>query len=154
MQTWSSQSSHPWSWWSSCPSPPTTWGRRRVRQSTKSSPRSWRERWNFNKPLTVISTCKGGREPWSGGYGRRLMSRWLWVRIQAPYTGWIFFTFTIAMFVWKDENKWKSGRDGPLLNTWKGGFRQSVIRHRLGHLDNKKCFLQETNDHFTPRNLP
>ena len=30
-----------------------------------------------------------GREPWSSGYGRRLMFERLWVRIPAPYTGWI-----------------------------------------------------------------
>ena len=31
-------------------------------------------------------------EPWSSGYGRRLMSWRLWVWIPAPYTGWTFFT--------------------------------------------------------------
>ena len=36
-----------------------------------------------------------GREPWSSGYGRRLMFVRLWVRIPSPYTGWTlghFFT--------------------------------------------------------------
>ena len=32
-----------------------------------------------------------GREPWSSGYGRRLMFQRSWVWIPAPYTGWIFF---------------------------------------------------------------
>ena len=26
------------------------------------------------------------------------------------------FVVKIVMFVWKDENKWKSGREGPLKN--------------------------------------
>ena len=30
-------------------------------------------------------------EPWSSGYGRRLMFPSLWVQIPAPYTGWTFF---------------------------------------------------------------
>ena len=29
-----------------------------------------------------------GREPWSGGYGRRLMFQRSWVGILAPDTGW------------------------------------------------------------------
>ena len=32
-----------------------------------------------------------GREPWSSGYGRRLMFQWSSVQIPAPYTGWTFF---------------------------------------------------------------
>ena len=52
-----------------------------------------------------------GREPWSSGYGRRLIIwKLLWVRIQAVYTGSTFFTFTcckIVMFVWKDEENEK-----------------------------------------------
>ena len=35
---------------------------------------------------------KQGREPWSSGYGMRLIFQRLWVRILAPYTGWTFFT--------------------------------------------------------------
>ena len=31
------------------------------------------------------------REPWSSGYGWRLMFQRSWVRIPAPYTGWTFF---------------------------------------------------------------
>ena len=34
-----------------------------------------------------------GWEPRSSGYGRRLVFQRSWVRIPAPYTGWIFFTF-------------------------------------------------------------
>ena len=32
-----------------------------------------------------------GREPWSSGYGRRLVFKRLWVQIPALYTGWKFF---------------------------------------------------------------
>ena len=35
------------------------------------------------------------REPWSSGYGRRLMFRRWWVRIPSPYTGWTFFHFNL-----------------------------------------------------------
>ena len=34
-----------------------------------------------------------GREPWSSGYGRRLMFRRSWVQIPALFTGWTFFTY-------------------------------------------------------------
>ena len=53
-----------------------------------------------------------GREPWSCGYGRRLMFERLWVRIPAPYGQDIFshwFVVKIVLFVWKDEKftkKW------------------------------------------------
>ena len=60
-----------------------------------------------------------GRELWSSGYGRRLMFQRLWVRIPAPYTVWTFFTYLFVekfvICVWKDENKWKRGRDWPIL---------------------------------------
>ena len=32
-------------------------------------------------------------EPWSSGYGKRLMFQRSWVRFPAPYTDWTFFTF-------------------------------------------------------------
>ena len=59
------------------------------------------------------------REPWSSGYGRRLMFQSLWVRILAPYTGWawhfshLFVVIIVSMCVWKRENKWKRGRGWP-----------------------------------------
>ena len=37
-----------------------------------------------------------GRDPWSCGYGRRLMFWRLWVRIPAPYTGWTLHFFTLT----------------------------------------------------------
>ena len=43
---------------------------------------------NFSLPV--------GREPWSSGYGRRLMFQRLWVRIPALYTGWTFFRICIC----------------------------------------------------------
>ena len=36
-----------------------------------------------------------GWEPWSSGYGRRLMFRRSWVRIPAAYTGWSWHFFTL-----------------------------------------------------------
>ena len=38
-----------------------------------------------------------GQEPWSSGYGRRLMFKRSWVQIPAQYTGWTFFC--IDLFV-------------------------------------------------------
>ena len=40
-------------------------------------------------------------EPWSIGYGRRLVFWRLWVQIPAPYTGWTFFTYICC----KNSNK-------------------------------------------------
>ena len=34
-----------------------------------------------------------GQEPWSSGFGRRLISWRSWVQIPAQYTGWTFFTY-------------------------------------------------------------
>ena len=62
-----------------------------------------------------------GREPWSSGLGRRLMFQRFWVRIPAPYTGWIFFTYLFATkivtFVWKYKNVWKRDRE-KYFRTW------------------------------------
>ena len=38
---------------------------------------------------------KFGREPWSGGYGRRLMFERLWVQIPAQHTRWTWHSFTL-----------------------------------------------------------
>ena len=38
-----------------------------------------------------------GREPWSSGYGWRLMFQRLQVQIPALYTGWTFFTYLFAV---------------------------------------------------------
>ena len=47
-------------------------------------------------------------EPWSSGYGRRLMFQRLWVWNPALYTWWTFFSqlfvVKIVMCVWKHEN--------------------------------------------------
>ena len=62
---------------------------------------------------------KSGREPWSGGYGRRLMFRRSWVWIPALYTGWtfshLFVVKVVMMFVWKDKKKRKRGRGWPIF---------------------------------------
>ena len=65
-----------------------------------------------------------GREPWSSGYGRRLMIQRSCVRIPAPYTGSTFFIFiccincNVCLKRWK---KWKEAGDGPFkkeLMSW------------------------------------
>ena len=40
------------------------------------------------------------REPWSSGYGWRLMIQRSWVRIPALYTGWNFYTFICCTLTW------------------------------------------------------
>ena len=48
-----------------------------------------------------------GREPWSSGYGRRLVFQ----------TFSHLFVIRIVMFVWKDENKQKEAEDGPFYKS-------------------------------------
>ena len=59
--------------------------------------------------------------PLSSGYGRRLMFKRSWVRIPAPYTGWIFLTLICCKnyiaCLKKTENKRKRGRDDPFKET-------------------------------------
>ena len=50
-----------------------------------------RNQWSVQNSSSNNSSY--GREPWSSGNGRRLMLQRSLVRIPAPYTGWIFFTF-------------------------------------------------------------
>ena len=75
-------------------------------------------RWSFTWSLSLefAKNCKifvaEGREPWSSGYGRRLMFHRSWVLILAPYTGYLLVV-KFAMCIRKDENKWK--KVGPFL---------------------------------------
>ena len=69
--------------------------------------------WMFNKicrvrKMTFASKVQNnlfslGREPWSSGYGRRLMIWSSWFRIPATYTGWRFLTLNnlLCLFVEK-----------------------------------------------------
>ena len=76
----------------------------------------------FNSWLSAKSATT--REPWSSGYGRRLMFRRLWVWIPAPYTGWTFFTYNCCKN-WNDVClKWpkindKRGRGWPIFKKLK-----------------------------------
>ena len=50
---------------------------------------------NESAPAAVAAIGKTKQidcQPWSSGYGRRLIFWSLWDRIPAPYTGWTFFT--------------------------------------------------------------
>ena len=75
--------------------------------------------WRISRPdfVVLFPVCNYyyvlGREPWSSGYGRRLMFQWLWVRILAPYTRWTFFHIFCCKncnVCFKRQNKWKRGR--------------------------------------------
>ena len=61
-----------------------------------------------------------GQDPWSSGYGRKLMFQRLWVQIPTQYTGLTFFhilfVVKIEMCVWKDENKRKRDRGWHIFN--------------------------------------
>ena len=78
----------------------------------------------FNTPNPLnpmqVKTIFNWREPWSSGYGRRLMSWRSWVWIPAPYTGWTFSTLTcykiVLLFVRKrPKRKKEEAGDGHFL---------------------------------------
>ena len=48
-----------------------------------------------NKIPLLVKITNVGREPWSSGYGRRLMFQRSWVQILAPNTGWTFFCINL-----------------------------------------------------------
>ena len=61
------------------------------------------------KYSTLLKTIGIEQEPWSSGYGRRLMFPRSGVQIPALYTGWTFshiFIVKIALMFEKTENKW------------------------------------------------
>ena len=47
--------------------------------------------WDNDSESVPTNKFALGQEPWSRGFGRRLMFQRSWVRIPAPYTGWTFF---------------------------------------------------------------
>ena len=70
------------------------------------------------KIFVVVKYWNLGREPWSSGYGSRLMFQRLWVWIPVPYSEWKFFSHLNVvkiMCVWKDDNTWKRGRGWPVF---------------------------------------
>ena len=85
--------------------------------------------WQVGQPCLLINNLDErlsigcfGREPWSSGYGRRLMIQRLWVRIPAPYTGWTWHFFTLIcckncsnVCLKKTENKRKRGQGWPIF---------------------------------------
>ena len=86
--------------------------------------------WNVSQKLLQTKNCLEGREPWSSGYGRRLMFQMSWVRIPAPYTGWTYFHIPICCKIcnvffkrWKINEKeagvvpfLKNCLDGKIIN--------------------------------------
>ena len=57
--------------------------------------------WSRN--LECYKLQQKGWEPWSSGFGRRLVYWRSWVRIPALYTGWTFSNVKIVMIAWKDQ---------------------------------------------------
>ena len=81
------------------------------------------------KQLATIT--KRGREPWSIGYGRRLMFQRSWVQIPAPFDG-HFFTL-ICCKICNDLKDWKNDKRGRglalLKQCWSSKWRQLVLKH-------------------------
>ena len=66
-----------------------------------------------SKKFCLVKNKTQGWEPWSSGYGTRLMFQRSWVRILALYTGRKFFTFICyknCNVCLKRQNKLKGGR--------------------------------------------
>ena len=62
-------------------------------------------KWWYKVPITCIdnmSTSQCHREPWSSGYGWRIMFEWSWVRILMDIFSHIFVVI-IVLFIWKDR---------------------------------------------------
>ena len=59
-----------------------------------------------------------GREPWSSGYGKRLMFRTSWVRFLALYTGWtifhVYLMYNCNVCLKRPKLNKKEARIGPL----------------------------------------
>ena len=87
------------------------WTRTTSRSPSLTSAGSGRYICREDNQISLMDTK--GREPWSCGYGRRLMFWRLWVQIPAPYTGWKNFTYNCCkncnVCLKKTENKQKSG---------------------------------------------
>ena len=86
--------------------------------------------WQCQLPSNTFYVLKQvliGREPWSSGYGRRLMFQRSWVWIPTQYTGWTIFHIPIwcTKCVWKNENKWKEAGVGPFFIKMKQFILQS-----------------------------
>ena len=79
-----------------------------------SSIRSWSTYfYDLSCKTSTSKIVKVGREPWSSGYGRRLMFRRLWVRIPSMYNGWAWFEKTkINENEAGDEPIWKKDFEG------------------------------------------
>ena len=80
--------------------------------------RNGQKRPIFEKTKQKIEVL--GREPWSSGYGRRLMFERSRVWIPAAYIGWTWlfshwFVVKIVLIVWKDQNKQKEAGIGPFF---------------------------------------
>ena len=77
-----------------------------------------------NSALYFISkhVASNGREPWSSGYGWRLVFERSWVWIPAPYTEWTFFTLICCKNCISCLKK-------PKINEKDGGVAHFYIKH-------------------------
>ena len=84
-----------------------------------------------------VKTSKYRREPWSSGYGRRLMFQRLWVWILTPDRHFSnLFVVKTVMFVWTYENKRKRGRGWSIF---KKDFQVGLMLTRKRILFEAKC---------------
>ena len=106
--------------------------RERERETREKIPQSeWVREFEWTpSPLYLCRTfLLRGREeePWSSGYGRRLMSKGCEFESRHRILDGHFshlFAVKIVMCVWKDKNKWKRGRVGPFWREEEWGLRE------------------------------
>ena len=82
--------------------------------------------------LLRLKCSMGVREPWSSGYGRRVMFQRSWVRIRLLEGHFFTYLFVVkfVMCVLKDENKLKSVPR--VVSLWQGS--QSAINYKTKRL--------------------
>ena len=91
----------------------------------------------FRVDKVTLNAVVQWREPWYSGYGRRLTWQRSWVRILAPYTGYLFE---------KTENKRKRGPGWPILKNKQMVLDElalNTITHELLSKNNTSTYFTE-----------
>ena len=110
----------------------------------------WKQHFNFFILIRSVKVFLYGREPWSNGYGRRLMFQRSWVRIPGAvyWMDMTFFTlicckncsghilFNLTSLFEKTKNKWKRGQGWHIL-------KKEVFFH---YLTSQKRYFENTFD--------
>ena len=108
-----------------------------------------------NKDSASKIYCLFRREPWSSGYGKRLMFLMSWVRIPAPYTGWTFFHIIFCkicndVFLKRPIINKKRGRGLPILEKrYFAIFKNDLLGIGQIRLDTMECTPSCIIEHST-----